>query len=282
MKNLFRVACLQTKVVPSLDEAIAEADELARLAVRDGAKFLFLPEYCGGLKSKKAIFCPPVAAEESHPFLKHFIKFAQKEEVWVMIGSLAIEGFEGKYFNRGFIISDSGKLVSRYDKIHLFDITLSSGEVYKESSTVIAGKSIAAVETAFGKLGHTICYDLRFPMIFRELAQQGAEILAIPSAFTKFTGALHWHVLNRARAIENTSYVISPCATGAIKGGGEAYGHSLIVDPWGKIIQDAGESRGIVIAELDTDKVKSVRSQIPSLLHDKKFEIYTVDEQSVA
>ncbi len=255
---------------------------MATSAVSDGANFLVLPEYCGGLASDGAVLKPPSAAETEHDFLQGFLCFAKQHRVWVMLGSIAITGPDGKILNRGIVIDDAGNIHSRYDKIHLFDVQLSATETYQESASVIAGHEAAIFDTPFGRMGHTICYDLRFPQLFRALAQAGAEIICVPSAFVKTTGQAHWHVLNRARAIENGIFIVSPCATGEIPGGGSCYGHSLIVNPWGKIVADAGEDTGVIHANIDLEEVKAARGRIPSLAHDRPITVPNNNSRSVA
>ena len=267
------ISCLQTRPKPSVNSALNEALPLAKRAVKAGAQFLFLPEYCGGLMSEGAAFLPPAYAEKEHPFLVSFLEFARDHGVWVMIGSIAVTGLAGKIINRGFVLDAQGEIVSRYDKIHMFDIQMSETEVYRESASVSPGEMSCLVGTDFGKIGHTICYDVRFPHLYRDLAKAGAEILCAPAAFTKKTGEAHWHVLNRARAIENGAFVVSPCAVGPVDGGGEAYGHSLIIDPWGEVLSDGGESHGVVMAKIDLDKVGEARGKIPSLTHDRRYNI---------
>lgn len=283
IKNQSKIACIQCQIKPTFSEAIIEADDLCTKAVIAGADFLFLPEYCGGLKSKDGAFVPPLETEEEHPVLNYFKNFARQKNIWIMIGSIAIAGINGKFFNRGFILNNQGQVVSRYNKINLFDLRLNPENIYHESTTVIQGNSGGVVKTPIGEVGHTICYDLRFPILYRKIAQQGAKVLAIPSAFTTKTGEAHWHVLNRARAIETTSYVVSPCAVGNIEGGGSSYGHSLIVDPWGKVLADGGSKRGYIIDTIDINLVDEVRSKITSLFTDNKFEIVSVSvEESIA
>ena len=273
MARSVKVACLQTRPVPSITKAIVEARELAKDAIDSGAEFLFLPEYCGGLKSSSSIFSPPCETEKNHEFLQFACDMAKSQNIWIMVGSIAITGIDNKYYNRGYIIDNYGNISSKYSKIHLFDITLDEKTSYEESSTVIGGGNATVVNTAHGKIGHTICYDLRFPQLYRSLSLEGAEILAVPAAFTKRTGEAHWHILNRARAIENGAYVVAPCAIGSVEGGGAAYGHSLIVDPWGSVIADGGEDRGIIVADIDLDRVAEARARIPSLFNGKEFEI---------
>lgn len=268
--------------MPDFASALDEALPLAETAIQAGADFLFLPEYCGGLKSEGSALVPPSAPEDKHPVLAAFRDFAAEKQVWIMVGSVAVDDADRKIVNRGFVIDDSGAIRSRYDKIHLFDVQISETEVYRESALVGAGAVASLLETPFGLLGHTICYDLRFPQLYRDLSQAGAEIISVPAAFTKRTGEAHWHVLNRARAIENGVYVVSPCAIGEIEGGGASYGHSLVVDPWGEVVADGGTLPGVVQASLDLDKVAATRARIPSLTHDRPFARPGSADRSVA
>jgi predicted amidohydrolase len=265
------IACLQTRPRPDFASALEEALGLAAAAVDAGAQFLALPEYCGGLRSEGGDFVPSAAEESAHPVLRGLRGFARARGVWMLVGSVAVAGPDGRIRNRGFVLDDRGEIVSRYDKLHLFDVQLSAAEGYRESALVAGGAEAVAVDTPFGRLGHTICYDLRFPGLYRALAQAGAEILFVPAAFTRVTGEAHWHVLNRARAIENGAFVVAPCATGPVEGGGASYGHSLIVDPWGTVLADGGEAAGVVAAIIDLDRVAETRRRIPSLTHDRPF-----------
>lgn len=267
-KSLF--ACLQTRPQPTIEAALEEALPRAEEAIDRGAEMLVLPEYAGGLAADGARLAPPVAADSAHPFVQELQDLAKRRGVWVMIGSVAVEGPGGKIRNRGYMIDATGAVTGRYDKIHMFDIQLSQTEVYRESATVAAGNMAVLHDTPFGQIGHTICYDLRFPHLYRALAHSGAEILTAPAAFTAKTGAAHWHVLNRARAIENTSFMVSPCAVGQVPGGGACYGHSLIVAPWGEILAEGpGDAPGVIVAEVDLDRVLEARRKIPSLTHDR-------------
>ena len=282
MSRPLEIACLQTRPMPTFEAALNEAMPLAKSAVEAGAEFLFLPEYCGGLASLGSALIPPVAVEEAHPFLQAFIVFAAENEVWVMLGSIAVSGPDDKIINRGYVIDSHGRIVSRYDKIHLFDVQISEHEVYRESTRVVAGGQAVIIDTSFGKIGHTICYDLRFPQLYRDLAKAGAEILCIPAAFVQKTGEAHWHVLNRARAIENGSFVVAPCAVGEISGGGASYGHSLVVNPWGEVVADGGGQPGLVLASIDLDEVAATRQRIPSLNHDRTYSLSKLKNRSVA
>ncbi len=269
MSRALTIACLQTRPRPDFTTALEDALSLAEIAVGDGAQLLALPEYCGGLQTRGARFMPPTASQNEHPVLAGLCKFAAANNIWIVVGSVAIAGPDGKFYDRCFVINQNGVIVSHYDKIHLFDIQISENEVYEESAVVIPGDKARLTKTPFGILGHSICYDLRFPGLYRQLAKAGAEILMVPAAFTVTTGAAHWHVLNRARAIENGAFVVAPCAVGPIDGGGASYGHSLIVDPWGKVLADGGDHAGIALATIDLDQVAKMRAKVPSLAHDR-------------
>ena len=271
MTREVRIGCVQTRPLATFDEAIEEARRLAGDAVAAGAELVCLPEYCGGLKSEGGLFAPPTAPEARHPVLDALRGFASDAGVWMLIGSIAVDGPGDRLINRGYVIDDQGEVRARYDKIFLFDVDLSPTQRYRESAVVAPGGQAVLVDTPWGRLGMTICYDLRFPQLYRSLAQAGAEILAVPAAFTKVTGEAHWHVLNRARAIENGAVVVAPCAVGAVPGGGAAYGHSLIVSPWGEVLADGGDGMGYVVATVDIESVANARRRIPSLEHDRRF-----------
>ena len=272
LKRKFNIACLQTSPKPDFQSALEEAIVLAEESIEAGADFIALPEYCGGLKTEGSAFTPPFATEENHPVLIGLRDFAKKRKKYLLIGSIAVTGPAGKILNRSYIVDEFGNIISRYDKIHLFDIKFSEKESYCESTTVSGGQKAVICETPLGCFGQTICYDLRFPHLYRKLSQAGAKILLVPAAFTKKTGEAHWHVLNRARAIENGAFVVAPCAVGKVEGGGESYGYSLIINPWGEILADAGSDSGLINANIDLEEVNSARMRIPSLRHDKSFQ----------
>ena len=272
LKRKFNIACLQTSPKPDFQSALEEAIVLAEESIEAGADFIALPEYCGGLKTEGSAFTPPFATEENHPVLKGLRDFAKKRKKYLLIGSIAVTGPAGKILNRSYIVDEFGDILSRYDKIHLFDIKFSEKESYCESATVSGGQAAVICQTPLGCFGQTICYDLRFPHLYRKLSQAGAKILLVPAAFTKKTGEAHWHVLNRARAIENGAFVVAPCAVGKVEGGGESYGYSLIINPWGEILADAGSDSGLINANIDLEEVNSARMRIPSLRHDKSFQ----------
>ena len=271
MAREVRIGCVQTRPLATFDEAIEEARRLAGDAVAAGAELVCLPEYCGGLKSEGGLFAPPTAPEAQHPVLDALRGFASDSRVWMLIGSIAVDGPGDRLVNRGYLVDDQGNIRARYDKIFLFDVDLSPTQQYRESAVVAPGEHAVIADTPWGRLGMTICYDLRFPQLYRALAQAGAEILAVPAAFTKVTGEAHWHVLNRARAIENGAVVVAPCAVGAVPGGGAAYGHSLVVSPWGEVLADGGDGVGFVVTTVDVESVMTARGRIPSLQHDRRF-----------
>jgi deaminated glutathione amidase len=282
MPRPLRLACLQTRPLPDFASAADEALRLAAEATDRGARFLALPEYCGGLLSEGGDLAPPAAPEETHPVLAALRRFAAERAVPILVGSVAVTGPGGRIRNRGVLIDADGRIRARYDKIHLFDVRLSDHEAYEESQLVEPGDRAVVADMPFARIGLSICYDLRFAALYRALAQAGAEILAVPAAFTRTTGEAHWHVLNRARAIENGAFVVAPCATGPIAGGGESYGHSLIVDPWGEVIADGGTEPGVVIADIDLDRIAEVRARIPSLRHDRPFALDAPPGRAVA
>lgn len=282
MPRLLDIACLQTRPMADFASALDEALPLADAAARAGADLLFLPEYCGGLKTEGSAVTAPSAPQDRHPFLQEMRAFAARRKIWVNLGSVAVDGADGRIVNRGFMVDDTGAIRGRYDKIHMFDIQLSDTEVYRESARVRPGDSAVIHDTPFGRIGHTICYDLRFPGLFRRLAQAGAEIIICPAAFTRKTGEAHWHVLNRARAIENTCFIVSACAIGPVPGGGESYGHSLIVNPWGEVVSDGGTLPGVVQARIDLDMVTETAHRIPSLTGDRPFTLAAPAKRNVA
>ena len=275
MARQIDIACLQTRPRPTMAAAIDEAMPMAREAVEAGAEVVFLPEYCGGLATDGPRVIPPSASEERHEVLQALREFAADRRVWLNIGSIAVDAGGGKFINRGYMIDPTGEIFGRYDKIHLFDVELDAAHIYRESDSVEPGAVAALYETPLVNIGHVICYDLRFPGLFRDLAQAGAEVLACPAAFTKVTGEAHWHVLNRARAIENTCFVVSACAVGEVPGGGETFGHTLIVNPWGEVLADGGTQPGVVFARLDLGQVRATSARVPSLGHGRPYTVGT-------
>ena len=264
MSESFTVGLIQNCASPDTAANVAETVEMTRAAAARGAELVITPEYFSGLDTDGATILAPAFPEEAHPALPAFTDLAKELGLVIQLGSLAIQRGDGKNFNRGYMIGRDGRIEARYDKICLFDVDLAGGESYRESETIAGGDEAVLAETPWGPLGLTICYDLRFPQIYRALAQAGARYLTVPAAFTKTTGTAHWHILNRARAIENSAYVFAPCQCGTHAGGAESYGHSLVVAPWGEVLADGGEAPGVVTAEIEPGKVEEARRMIPA------------------
>jgi predicted amidohydrolase len=214
-----------------------------------------------------------IVAEEADPSLAAFRALARKHAIHLHVGSLAIKLAGERAANRSYLIDPAGEIVARYDKIHMFDVDLANGESYRESRNFRPGELAVTADLPWGRLGLTICYDLRFPALYRALAEGGSAMLAIPSAFTRQTGEAHWHILVRARAIENGSFVFAAAQGGLHENGRETYGHSLIVDPWGRILAEGGVEPGIVLAQIDPAAVAAARGRVPSLQHGRRFEL---------
>jgi deaminated glutathione amidase len=245
----------------SLGKAIADASA-------GGAEMLFTPEMSGLLDRDSARAAGKLRVEEEDIVLESCREAAQRHGIWLHIGSLAVLSDGGKVANRGFIIDREGNVRARYDKIHLFDADLPTGESWRESNTYAPGKGVVLVNgTPVGKLGLTICYDLRFPGLFARLAEAGADVISVPAAFTVPTGRAHWHVLLRARAIEAGLFVVAAAQVGSHEDGRQTFGHSLVADPWGELLLDMGDERGIAFADIDLSRISDVRARIPALSH---------------
>ncbi len=271
--DTFIAACVQMRTGIEIDRNIEDASALIREAVAGGAQFIATPETTALMElGAKRLFANIVAEEEDRA-LKAFKNLASELSIHLLIGSLAVKVADNKAANRSFLLSPTGEIAARYDKIHMFDVDLGKGEAYRESKNYQAGEvSVLADMPLLGlgdRLGMTICYDLRFPYLYRQLAHAGAGYLTVPSAFTKPTGEAHWHVLLRARAIESGCFVFAPAQGGVHENGRETYGHSLIIDPWGEVLAEAGTDPCVILAEIDPAKIKDARSRIPSLTHDR-------------
>jgi len=254
----------------------ANSDEAVRMigeAKSAGADYVLTPEMTNILAAKREQLFSVVVEEEADPSLATLREVARKLGIYVHIGSLAIRISPDRAANRSFLVGPKGDILARYDKIHMFDVDLAGGESYRESRNYRPGELAVLADLPWGRLGLTVCYDLRFPALYRALAEAGATMLAIPSAFTRQTGEAHWHVLMRARAIENGSFVFAAAQGGKHENGRDTYGHSLIVDPWGRIIAEGGTEPGVIMAEINPAEVASARARIPSLQHGRRFEI---------
>ena len=254
----------------------ANSDDAVRMigeAKSAGADYVLTPEMTNILAAKREQLFSVVVEEEADASLATLREVARKLGIYVHIGSLAIKISPDRAANRSFLIDPKGDILARYDKIHMFDVDLAGGESYRESRNYRPGELAVLADLPWGRLGLTVCYDLRFPALYRALAEAGATMLAIPSAFTKQTGEAHWHVLMQARAIENGSFVFAAAQGGKHENGRDTYGHSLIVDPWGRIIAEGGTEPGVIMAEINPAEVASARARIPSLQHGRRFEI---------
>jgi len=269
----FNAAMIQMR--SGLDPAanLAAALKLIDEAKAAGADYVLTPEMTNILAAKREQLFAKIVAEEHDTTLTTLRDVARKLAIYIHIGSLAIKASPEKAANRSFLIDRRGEVVARYDKIHMFDVDLAGGESYRESNTYRPGELAMIADLPWGRLGLTVCYDLRFPALYRALAEAGASFLAIPSAFTRQTGEAHWHVLQRARAIENGCFVLAAAQGGKHENGRETYGHSLVVNPWGRILAEGGTEPGVVMAQIDPSEIVAARSRIPSLHHGRRFEL---------
>jgi predicted amidohydrolase len=268
----FRAALVQTTASRSVEANIAAVEALVREAAAAGAHYVQTPENTNIMEHNGDRLFAALTDEASDPTLARLRAVAAELGIWLHIGSLAIKVAEAKAANRAFVIAPDGSVAARYDKIHLFDVDLVGGESYRESNRIRPGAESVTVDLPWGRLGLAICYDLRFPQLFRALAREaGADILSVPAAFTQQTGEAHWHVLLRARAIENGAWVFAAAQSGLHENGRSTYGHSLIVDPWGRIVAEAADGPGLAIADIDLGLVAEARGRIPALRHDRPF-----------
>ncbi|NET10824.1 MAG: carbon-nitrogen hydrolase family protein [Symploca sp. SIO2B6] len=263
----YLAAALQMNSVPDLEKNLNQATDLIDLAVRQGAELVTLPEnfaFLGDEELKMSL--ADKIATQSRQFLK---TMAQRYQITLLGGGFPVPVEQGKVHNTASLFGPDGQQLATYNKVHLFDVDLPDGNTYQESRTVLSGTDLPPVYASekLGRLGLSVCYDVRFPELYRHLAKAGAEVLFIPAAFTAFTGKDHWQVLLQARAIENTCYVLAPAQTGKHYARRQSHGHAMIVDPWGIILADAGEEPGVAIAPIDPSNLEQVRRQMPALKH---------------
>ena len=285
-----KIACVQINSGDDMNANIARAGELVAEAAAQGAQLIALPENVFLMEAPGHKGLRTLYTEQEHPAIKAAARMAVEHHCWMLVGSVAVTSAESRVqsaeresssalstqhsartYNRALLFNPEGNITARYDKIHLFDVELPNGETYAESARMLHGGNAVLADVAGAKLGMTICYDVRFPHLHRALAKAGAQILAVPAAFTQTTGEAHWHVLLRARAIETGCFVIAPAQTGTHPGDRKTFGHALIVDPWGEVLADAGTEEGVIVADIDLDLVKQVRARIPALSHDRLF-----------
>jgi predicted amidohydrolase len=269
----FRAGLIQTRAGR---EPRANLDTVVKLigeAKNAGADYVQTPEMTNIMEVSRDKLFLTIAPEESDIFLEAMRDLARKLSLYIHVGSLAIKVLPDKAANRAFLIDPKGDIAARYDKIHMFDVDLANGESYRESRNYRPGEIAVVSDLPWARFGLSICYDLRFPSLYRALAEAGASVLTIPSAFTRQTGEAHWHVLMRARAIENGCYVLAAAQGGTHENGRETFGHSLVVDPWGRVVAEGGTEPGVIMAEIDPAAVAAARARIPSLQHGRRFEI---------
>jgi predicted amidohydrolase len=267
----FTAACIQNNALNNIDDNLPIVRDLVREAASLKADFIALPECVSLMEPDNKALRAKVPEERDHPFIPMYEEEARNSGAWILGGTLAVKVDDGRIANRLYLFNPAGQITATYDKIHMFDVDLGGGEFYKESATYAPGDKAVVTELPWGSLGMSICYDIRFAYLYRRLAQAGAEILCAPAAFTKITGEAHWHILQRARAIETGSFVISPGLCGVHAEGRETFGHSVIIDPWGKVLADGGPDVGVVTAEIDLSKVSEARGKVPALTHDREF-----------
>src|SRR4051794_29011087 len=278
MSSPFTAACVQFTAGPDIEPNLRQVADLVRRSRDAGADFIMTPEVSNLIESGRRRR-EKARREAVEPFLAGMRELARETGAWLLLGSLVIDPTgepgadpgEDRLANRSFLIDGSGGIVARYDKIHMFDINLPGGESYRESAAYRPGGHTVVAETPWGRLGMSVCYDIRFPYLYRALAHAGADFLSVPSVFTVPTGTAHWHVLLRSRAIENGCFVFAPAGWGEHAGGRKSYGHSLIADPWGAVLADKGEGIGIVTARIDPARIAEARRMVPSLQHDRDF-----------
>lgn len=276
----FRAALVQMRSGRDVETNVESAARLIREAAGGGAQYIQTPEMTTLMEIDRERLFADARLEAEDASLVGFRALAQELGVWLHIGSMAVRHESGKLANRAFLITPEGAVAACYDKIHMFDVDLPNGESYKESRSYEPGRTAVRVELPWGLLGLTICYDLRFPVLFRALARAGAHFIAVPSAFTRLTGQAHWHTLLKARAIESQCFVLAAAQGGLHEHGRETFGHSLIVSPWGDILAEGGTEPGVVAADIDLSALDDVRRHMPCLTHDRPFEMALAGEES--
>jgi deaminated glutathione amidase len=273
MSEKFIAAMVQTRTRLSPDDNVKEISALIREAKAKGAAYVQTPEMTNLLAANRDQLFKIIADEEHDSSLMSFRALARELKIYLHVGSMAVRATPDRAANRAFLIDPNGEIIARYDKIHMFDVNLANGESYRESNSYQPGDTAALADLPWGRIGLTICYDMRFPSLYRALAESGASFLTMPSAFTKPTGEAHWHVLLRSRAIENGAFVFAAAQGGVHESKRITYGHSLIIDPWGEILAEGGIDPGVITAEIDPAKVADARGKIPSLQHGRRFSV---------
>ena len=272
MSDTIRAACCQLTSTRDIAENVRLSSELIREAAGEGAQLVGLPEVVNMVRRGRKSMGEAASTEDQEPALKAFRELAAELGIWLLSGSLVVKlTDDDRFANRSFLIGPDGAIAAVYDKIHMFDVDLEGGESYRESKAFRPGEAAVVVGAPWGNIGMSVCYDVRFPYLYRALAKAGADILMVPAAFTRTTGRAHWHILLQARAIETGCFVMAPAQCGDHEDGRETFGHSLIVSPWGKVLADGGAEPGVIVADLDLGEVAKARRMIPSLQHDRGF-----------
>ena len=267
-----RAACIQLTSGPNMKANLEKAEKLIREAAAQGAHFIATPENTDQMRRYAKDRLASSGDMGTHLAIPHFSALSKELGIWLLIGSIGVN-FGEKLANRSILFSPSGEITATYDKIHMFDVQLSRTEFYNESKEFEAGSEAVVADMDGVKLGMGICYDVRFPHLWRDMAKEGAQILSVPAAFTIPTGQAHWETLLRARAIETGSFVIAPGQTGEHEGGRQTYGHSMIINPWGEILAEMGDQAGIIVTDINLEEVKTARKSIPALQHDREYRI---------
>ncbi|MDJ0896665.1 MAG: carbon-nitrogen hydrolase family protein [Alphaproteobacteria bacterium] len=268
----FRIACVQVTADEDVAANVSRATDLIRAAHGQGAQLIALPEAVNFIAKGRERALELAEPADDNRALKGFQATASELGCWVLAGSILMRVGPDTLVNRSHLIDPGGQVVATYDKIHMFDVDLANGERHRESATYTPGGRAVVVDTPFARLGLSVCYDVRFPYLYRALAHAGAQVLTVPAAFTRFTGQAHWHVLLRARAIETACFVIAPAQCGRHSPDRETYGHSLIIDPWGEVLAEGGAEPGVTVADIDLSAIERARRMVPAIHHDRPFE----------
>jgi predicted amidohydrolase len=278
----FRAALVQMCSGRDVARNLLDATALIRAAAAGGANYVQTPEVTTLMELERERLFAAAEPESGNSALRHFTDLARELSIWLHVGSMVVKVSETKLANRAFLISPAGEVTARYDKIHMFDVDLPNGEVYRESTNYEPGAHAVVADLPWGKLGFSICYDLRFPYLYRALAHAGASFLTVPAAFTRLTGQAHWVTLLRARAIEAQCFVFAAGQGGLHEHGRETFGHSLVVSPWGEVLAEGGVHPSVIFADVDLGLIADVRARVPSLRHDRKFDVIQAEAKTAA
>ena len=279
-RRRFRAGLVQLRSGRTVASNLDKAEALVRRAAKGGAQYVQTPENTGIMELKPELVLAAAESEGKSAPLAWARALARELGIWLHIGSIAIKLDPSRVANRSYLLDPKGSVTARYDKLHMFDVDLAGGESYRESQYFRPGAKAVLADLPFGRFGLSICYDLRFASLYRALAAAGAELIAIPAAFTKQTGEAHWHVLTRARAIETGAFVLAATQGGLHENGRSTFGHSIVVSPWGEVLAEAGEEPGVIFADIDLAASEEARARIPAIKHGREFEIEIVGERA--